>query len=133
MIRLHTAWRWFTSQGPIIVAFVLLSTAGVGSAIFQVLDESNESDHDRDQQSQIDDLQAELACRSVIGVEAANIQGEIGQATALGLVAVARGDDAGLAVQADRIEQLATELGPALERRAQAVERCSTTTTEPAG
>lgn len=124
MTRLRQAWWWLTSQGPIIVAFVLLATASLGSAVYQVLDETNEAHHDRDQQTQIDELQAELACRSVLGVDAANIQGEISQATALGLVAVARSDEAALAVQADRIEQLAVELGPALERRAQAVERC---------
>lgn len=124
MTRLRAAWSWFTSQGPVIVAFVLLAVAGVGSAVFQVLDEANEAHHDRDQQAQIEALQGELACRAELGTEASNIQGEIGQATALGLVAVARGDDAALSVQADRIEELAMALGPALERRAEAVERC---------
>lgn len=126
MTRLAAAWRWFTSQGPIILAFALLAVAGVGSAAFQVLDEANEARHDRDQEAQIARLQDELACRADIGAEASNIQGEIGQATALGLVAVARGDDAALAIQANQIEELAVALGPALERRAQAVERCNT-------
>lgn len=106
------------------MAFTLLALGVTGSAVFQVLDEANEADNDRDQEQRIAELQAELACRSEIGAEALNIQGEIAQATAIGLVAVARGDEKALDEQADRIEVLTAELGPALERRARAVETC---------
>lgn len=114
-------WRW---QVGVVLAALMVGASALISSVSNLADEQNEHANDRANRQQIASLNDELECRSEIAAETSNIQGEIGRETALGLVAVARGDDVALAGHATRIEALAIELGPALERRAEAVERC---------
>lgn len=114
-------WRW---QVGLVLAALILAASALVDSISNIADEANEHRNDAADRAQISRLSQELECRSQAATEASNIQGEIGRATALGLVAVARGDDRALTEQADRIEALALELGPALVRRAEAVEEC---------
>jgi hypothetical protein len=114
-------WRW---QSGLVLASLLLAGSALTSSITNFRDEPNEHANDRANRQQIAFLRAELECRSEIGAETSNLEGRINRETALGLVDVARSDEAALAARADVIERLATELGPALQRRAEAVEHC---------
>lgn len=126
--------RWFASQGPIILAFVLLAVTGLASAVYQVLDESNEARHDRDQQAEaaalqaeVEALKAELSCRATESSEANRLEGEIGREGWLAMTIWARTGDSGhprIVEAAERTEALYRELGPALVQRSEAVEEC---------
>lgn len=114
-------WRW---QTAVVVSMLLLSMSAILSTIINMQDESNEHANDQLNREQIAELRTELECRSGINAEVANLEGRIGRETALGLVDVARSDDVALAARADVIEELAEQLGPALDRRTEAIENC---------
>lgn len=119
------AWRWFVSQGPIIVAFVLLGVAAIGSAAFQVTDEANEARHDRDQQAQIDELRAELRCHRVARADADRLADRLSEVGWPALAdRVLLGDESETRQAAERIGEIARELGPAADRRAESVDTC---------
>jgi hypothetical protein len=69
-------------------------------------------------------LRESQECRFDISAEVNEIGDRVDQATARGLVALAEDDDTGLAEQITIIRRQTALLGPAIEKRNQAVEDC---------
>lgn len=79
------------------------------------------------QQGEVVALRNELQCRVGESSTATRIEGEISREGWLAMTIWARTGDSDhprIAQAAERVEALYAELGPALERRAEAVERC---------
>lgn len=124
MTRLRRAWIWFVAQGPIIVAFVVLSTSVLLTSVFQVVDEINESNHQSDATRQIDRLQYEQECRFELSLPVSEAQAAKLDGLAAGLVALEEEDEAELALQVENIRRARLHEQEALERRAGAVQEC---------
>lgn len=70
------------------------------------------------------DLRESQECRFDLSADVNTIGDRVDQATALGLVALAEEDEAGLAEQIQVIQRETALLGPAIEKRNRAVEVC---------
>lgn len=116
MNRLRT---WWTQTRPRAggIGVLLLGISAVISAVTGAVDSRSDA-------RLADDLTRSQECRFDVVTEVAVIESQMKAATALGLVAVAHGDDAELERQAARIEELVALLGPANERRSRGVEIC---------
>jgi hypothetical protein len=118
------AWRW---QTGVALGTILLGISAVVGAWTNLLDETNEHANDEALRTQVEALQTELQCRVRASSDATRIEGEITREGWLALTIWARTGDSEqprIAQAAERVEALYRELGPALERRAEAVERC---------
>lgn len=118
------AWRW---QTGVAVGTILLGISAVIGAFTNLLDETNEHANDETLRVQVTALQTELQCRVRESSDATRIEGEIAREGWLALTIWARtgnSDQPRIAQAAERVESLYRELGPALERRAEAVEHC---------
>jgi len=123
MTRLRTWWNHVRLRLGSLGLF-LLGVSALISAVTGAVDSRADARH-------ADDLARSQECRFDVVTEVAVIESQMKEATALGLVAVAHGDDAALEQQAARIEALAAELGPANERRERGVEICDANRSAP--
>lgn len=117
-------WRW---QTGVTVGSVLMGVAALVASVTNLLDETNEHANDDTLRAQVETLQTELSCRVTQSSEATRIEGEISREGWLAMTVWARTGDSGhprIVQAAERVDALYRELGPALERRAEAVERC---------
>lgn len=107
-----TSPKWPTSPGR-VVAGVLVSISAVFLSVTMLyLVLANR------------DLQRSQECRFDIAAEVNAIGDRVDQATARGLAALAEDDEAGLQEQVEVINEQTRLLGPAIERRENAVEEC---------
>lgn len=115
-------WRWQTAAG---FSGVLLSATAFLGAATSLIDESNEHANDRTLRQELARARFEQECRFELSTPVSEAQSRKLDALALGLVAAAREDDAGLAVQIKRIEQASADEQEALDQRADAVDTCN--------
>lgn len=137
--RLRAVWQAVSRQGAVGLGAVLLGIAAIISSGGWLHTEVTSRAAEDDQRDHLDDLRTrnraltrqltvlteELACRSEAATEASNIQGQMTSEIGAGLAALARDDETAFLLHADAVEQLSAELGPALERRSEAVEACA--------
>jgi hypothetical protein len=139
MNRLRALGRWFASQGPIILAMLLLGGAAFLGALTSFLDEVEEGQRGEELRHQLNRAEFELECRFDISVPVQEAQAAVQDAVnekldalSAGLVAVEAEDAAGVAEQVERIRQARiveqenrVVLQEALADRATAVETCN--------
>jgi hypothetical protein len=125
MSRLHSIGRWLASQGPIILAFVLLSLASLIWSVTGLVDEISDVAEAETLRDQNERLAFEQECRFELSTPLGQIQAGKLDALALGLVALEEGDDVALATQIERIRDLSVQEQTALEARSEAVETCN--------
>lgn len=131
-MSVRRAWFWFVSQGPIVVAFVLLAGAVLSIAVFQPI-AARQAHNDLTEQlrinerlrTQVDRFQFEQECRFELTQPLAEIQAEKQDAFDAGLVAIVRDDQAELTRQIERIERAQVREQAALADRGSAVDTCN--------
>jgi signal transduction histidine kinase len=122
--RLRPFLRWTASQGPVILAFVLLAVATLFGAVASFIDERSDVAEADTLRHQNERLAFEQECRFELSTPVTRIQADKLDALALGLVAVVQEDDAALATQIERIRNLSELEQEALADREAAVETC---------
>lgn len=119
--------RALLQQVPIrvgyIIAINLLLASVLVAQVTGYLDRKDERSRFR---QQVTELSNELDCRSRIGSDVALAQADLVVATGRGLVALVADDDAGLRLQARRVDAASAALEKAKRIRARAEDTCST-------
>lgn len=106
-----------------IIAINLLLASVLVAQVTGYLDRKDERSRFR---QQVTELSNELDCRSRIGSDVALAQADLVVATGRGLVALVADDDAGLRLQARRVDAASAALEKAKRIRARAEDTCST-------
>jgi hypothetical protein len=122
------AWRspiWWKPVAGIAALLIAVSLVAFSWTSWQY--RIDREDAFNQQQAEVVALRTELQCRVGQSSGATRIEGEIAREGWLALTIWARTGDSDhprIALAAERVETLYRELGPALEQRAGAVERC---------
>lgn len=106
------------------IGIVLLGLAAMIQAIDDWVDSRNAEERTQNLNERIHTLNDQFTCRYIMGQQAQELQGQMTLELSLGLAAYASGDEEGLALHTQTIQELSPQLEEALRERANAPDIC---------